>query len=150
MEKHTVWKSDLLGEWGSSSPCHPSWAARPGHELCHNEAPQDKGQCWQSAMEKQDTMTLNWFLFYPCLIYVLSYFWGWKGHVFFKDQRCSLMSNPFLVYLNPAVTGTIALPEWNNCFQSLSCLTLFCRIKHLQSFMWANCICHAFCPCECR
>lgn len=68
MEKNTVWNSDLLGEWGSFSPCHPSWAARPGHEICHNEASQDKGQCWQSAMEKQDKITLNWLIFFSSFL----------------------------------------------------------------------------------
>lgn len=60
MEKNTVWNSDLLGEWGSFSPCHPSWAARLGHEICHNEASQDKDRCRQSAVQKQDKITMNW------------------------------------------------------------------------------------------
>lgn len=81
-------------------------------------------------------------------LYTVFYFWGWKEHVFFKD---SILEVFFYVsslsgvkpYLNPTVTGTIAFPHWNNCFQSLSCLTLCRSIKHLHN-TWVLCEWNAF------
>lgn len=41
------------------------------------------------------------------------------------------------------MTGTIALPHWNNCFQSLSSLALCRSIKHLHN-SWVLCEKNAF------
>lgn len=50
--------ADIPGEWGSSSPCLPSSAPTPGHEICRSGASLDKDLCLLSERRHQITTRL--------------------------------------------------------------------------------------------